>query len=303
MKRHRTTARGTFLVLLTLLLGAGSAAAYPAAEVSAAKVPPLVFPVVGKTSFIDDFGDPRVQGSHQGNDIMAPQWAPVVAAEAGTVKLWTTSARAGCMLYLYGESGTVYLYIHLNNDRASGNDNSGGCVAGVAYAPGLKSGARVAAGQLLGFNGNSGDADSRAPHTQFEVHPGGGAAVSPYPYLRKARRLLFAAKPGSTFTLALTGKVAAAGTGGVELSVDQVRQWPGGRRVAHAGQRVTVAVPEEAALDATSVARTGDLPFSSVASLTQGQAVTVYTQPAKVTLNAQSGAKGALAAARIVVRR
>ena len=63
------------------------------------------------------------------------------------VKFQTTSSRAGCMLYLYGESGTDYLYIHLNNDLTSGNDNQGKCVPGVAYAKGLKNGAKVLAGR------------------------------------------------------------------------------------------------------------------------------------------------------------
>ena len=36
------------------------------------------------------------------------------------------------MLYLYGESGTTYLYIHLNNDVTMANDNRGKCVAGGA---------------------------------------------------------------------------------------------------------------------------------------------------------------------------
>ena len=40
------------------------------------------------------------------------------------------------MLYLYGDSGTTYLYIHLNNDLGGENDNRGKCVAGTAYAPG-----------------------------------------------------------------------------------------------------------------------------------------------------------------------
>ena len=68
----------------------------------------------------DDFGDARGQGGHEGNDIMAPRRALALAAEAGTVKFHTTSSRAGCMLYLNGESGTEYLYIHLNNDLTSG---------------------------------------------------------------------------------------------------------------------------------------------------------------------------------------
>ena len=64
------------------------------------------------------------------------------------------------MLYLYGDSGTTYLYIHLNNDVTKQNDNRGTCVAGMAYAKGLKDGTHVEAGQPVGYVGNSGDADS-----------------------------------------------------------------------------------------------------------------------------------------------
>lgn len=296
MTRRRLTSRGALLTLSAFLLTAAGASAAPAG-----KVPTLFFPVLGESSFIDDFGDGRAQGSHTGNDIMAPRWAPVVAAEEGTVKFWTTSARAGCMLYLYGRSGTTYMYIHLNNDRGQGNDNSGACVPGVAYAPGLKSGATVAAGQPIAFNGNSGDADSTATHTQFEIHPQDGEAVNPYPYLRKAKRLLFAAKAGTTFTLALTGKVANTNGGELQVSVDQVRQWPGGRRIKQAGQMVAMSVPETASIEGleSADARTS---FPVLELLTKGLRVTVWTEPAKVTLAAQWGAKGALAASRVVVK-
>ena len=191
--------------MLTLLLSAGAAAAS-----TSAKVPTLVFPVLGEATYIDDFGDARGQGAHEGNDIMAPRRALALAAEAGTVKFHITSSRAGCMLYLEGESGTEYLYIHLNNDLTSENDNQGQCVPGVAFMKGLKSGAKVLAGEPIGYVGDSGDADGIHPHLHFEVHPNGGGAVSPYPYLRKAKRLLFAARLGTTFTLALTGTVVTA---------------------------------------------------------------------------------------------
>ena len=69
-------------------------------------MPVLIFPIVGKVSYSDDFGDPRGQGVHEGNDILADRKAPVVAVEAGKVVFWTKSANAGCMLYLYGKSGT-----------------------------------------------------------------------------------------------------------------------------------------------------------------------------------------------------
>lgn len=155
----------------------------------------LLFPVVGKTHYIDDFGAPRGQGGHEGTDIMGDWRAPLVAVEAGRVKLWTRSARAGCMLYLYGASGTTYLYIHLNNDLTPRRDNRGGCKPGVAFAPGLTDGQKVDAGQLLGFIGDSGDAAGLHPHVHFEVHPGDGEAVSPSPHLQKAAHALFPITP------------------------------------------------------------------------------------------------------------
>ena len=292
----RTTARGLLLTVIALLLGAGAAAAAPSAQ-----VPRLVFPVLGAASYTDDFGDPRGQGGHEGNDIMAPRRALVLAAEAGTVEFHTTSSRAGCMLYLNGKSGTQYLYIHLNNDLTDGNDNQGTCVAGVAYAKGLKNGAKVAAGEVIAYNGDSGDADGIHPHLHFEVHPNGGGAVSPFPYLNKARRLLFSAAPGTTFTLALTGKVANAAGEDLQVTVDQVRQWPGGRKVKQAGQKVPVTVPETATIEGIG-APAALSPYPTLELLTRGLPVTVWTSPAKVTFAALAGAKGTLAASRVVVR-
>src|SRR6266550_8644679 len=157
--------RSALALILSLALATGAAAA------SRKGVPRLIFPVVGTTSYTDDFGAPRGGGTHEGIDILAARHAPAVAVEAGTVEFWTTSAQAGCMLYLHGASGTTYLYIHLNNDLTARNDNRGSCVAGTAYAPGLKSGARVAAGQLVTYVGDSGDANGIHPHLHFEVHP------------------------------------------------------------------------------------------------------------------------------------
>ena len=264
-------------------------------------MPRLVFPVLGGASYTDDFGDARGQGSHEGNDLLAPRRSLALAAEAGRVKFWTTSARAGCMLYLEGASGTEYLYIHLNNDLTDGNDNRGSCVAGVAYAKGLKSGDKVAAGEPIGFVGDSGDANGTSPHLHFEVHPNGGGGVNPYSHLRKARQLLFSAAPGSTFTLALSGTVVATETEGLQLKVTRVRTWPGGRVIAQTGQKVDVDVPLDASIE--GVAGAAGLGFPTVESLEAGSTVTVWTAPAKVTLAAQTGEKGALSATRVIVKR
>lgn len=177
------------LAVAWALLGTSQAVAATAAEGAPKQI---VFPVVGSVSYEDDFGAPRHQGRHEGNDILASWRAPVVAVEAGRIRVHTTSQSAGCMLYLYGRSGATYLYIHLNNDLGPNNDNSGPCKPGVAYAEGLRDGMNVRAGQLIGYVGNSGDADSAPYHLHFELHPGDGNAVSPYPWLRKAQKLLFA---------------------------------------------------------------------------------------------------------------
>jgi peptidase M23-like protein len=289
MRRHRTTARGALFLAVTLGLAAGTAGA------AAPKVPDhIVFPVVGQVQYVDDFGAPRAGGAHQGNDLMATKKSPAVAAEAGTVKYWTTSRTAGCMLYLYGVSGTIYYYIHLNNDLTAKNDNRGKCVKGVAYT--VKNGARVQAGQQIGYVGDSGDADGGHAHLHFEVHPGGGKAVSPYPYLQKAYKLLFAGKAGTPFSLTLTGAVVSADAGQVTVNVATSQAWPTALTLTKVNRPITVSVPESSLVQTvTPTLRT----VASVTLATKGQKIVVWTQPAPTTLKAQRGDDGALSAALI----
>ena len=225
---------------------------------------------------------------------MAPRKAVAVAAESGKIKFWTTSASAGCMLYLYGDSGTTYLYIHLNNDLGSGNDNKGKCVAGVAYAPGLKDGAHVQAGQQVGFVGDSGDANGIATHLHFEVHPGNGKAVSPFPYLQAATPLLFYAKPGAPFVLALTGTVVTATADKLQVQVTTLQAWPSGTKLTSLLKPLTIAVP----LNATVQQKSAAAP-SRLLTAYEGQPVVVWTQPALASLKAERGDDGALTAALV----
>jgi murein DD-endopeptidase MepM/ murein hydrolase activator NlpD len=204
MRAHRSTARSTFLVL-----AAAAACAVGAGSAWGAAPARIIFPVVGTVTYTDDFGDPRWQGGHEGNDIVADWRAPVVAVETGRVVFWTKSASAGCMLYLYGKSGTSYRYIHLNNDLTAKNDNRGGCVPGVSFAPGLRDGEDVRAGQLIGYVGDSGDANGIHPHLHFELHPGDGAAVSPYRWLRRAERLEAPAGEPTEPTFAISNRPRA----------------------------------------------------------------------------------------------
>jgi hypothetical protein len=262
-------------------------------------VPRLVFPVVGPVTYIDDFGAPRGQGRHEANDLMAPRKALAVAAEAGTVKFWTTSARAGCMLYLYGDSGTTYLYVHLNNDVGNKNDNKGKCVAGTAYAPGLKSGEHVEAGEWIGYVGDSGDANGIHPHLHFELHPGDGAAVSPYSYLRKARKLLYSTRAGSAVQLSLTGKLVSVGDGKLEMTVSSLRILPKGPTIAKVNRGLQLDLPESAVferLDGTKLTE------GRVGRLLPSLPIVVWTTPGGTTLGERLGAPGALIGERVVVK-
>jgi hypothetical protein len=292
MSSHRTTARGVLFLAAMLGLVAATAAA------STNGKPPahIIFPVVGQVQYTDDFGQPRSGGPHQGNDIMAAKKSPAVAAEAGKVKYWTSSASAGCMLYLYGQSGTTYYYIHLNNDRTMRNDNRGKCVRGTAYT--VKDGSRVVAGQQIGYVGDSGDANGAHPHLHFEVHPNGGKATDPYAYLQAAQRLLFAAKPGTPFMLTLTGTVLSATANELAVKVTTSHAYPSNLTLTKLNQTITLAVPEAAlvqSVDANGVLRT----MTSIALAQRDQKVVVWTQPAPATLKAQRGDPGALSAALV----
>lgn len=127
-----------------------------------------VFPVGGDNTYTDDFGDPRHQGSHEGTDIMADRGTPLFAVDSGTIIRTspTETSLGGISLWLERADGTQYYYAHM-----------------TSIAQGIVVGSRVAAGQVVGTVGNTGDARYGAPHVHFEVHPKGGAAINPYPHL------------------------------------------------------------------------------------------------------------------------
>jgi hypothetical protein len=290
----RTKARGTLalaVALPALLVGAASAGS---------RQPPatIVFPVFGPTTYSDDFGEARAGGVHQGIDMIAPKRALALAAEPGKVKFWTHSATAGCMLYLYGASGTTYYYIHLNNDLTSRNDNRGKCVAGTAYAKGLKNGAQVGAGQVVGYVGDSGDANGIHPHLHFELHPNGGKAVDPYSWLQGGQHLLFAAPRGSPFTLELRGTVAGVTDTSIRIKAAMVNAWPMRQKQTKLKRKLLVEVPSSALVQ--TVAKIGGPgTAASLAQADTGQAVGIWTSVAPATLKAERGDDLALSASLV----
>jgi hypothetical protein len=134
-----------------------------------------VFPVYGPSSWSDDFGVPsRIPriGWHHGIDIFAPLGAPVLAVNTGTVFSVGWNELGGNRLWLRDEQGNQFYYAHLS-----------------AYSPLAVNGRRVDAGDVLGFVGNTGDADGGPYHLHFEIHPlgllalGYDGAIDPTPYL------------------------------------------------------------------------------------------------------------------------
>ncbi len=280
MLSHRTTARGTLVLALALLTLAGGA--------SAAAPQKIVFPVLGTATYTDDFGSPRPGGAHQGIDMIAAKRSLALAAEAGKVEFWTHSGSAGCMLYLHGQSGTDYYYIHLNNDLTAKNDNRGKCVAGTAYAKGLKDGAKVAAGQPVGYVGDSGDANGIHPHLHFELHPARGGAIDPYPWLQRATHLLFSAPRGMPFTLELRGTIVSVTDDAVQIRLSAVSAWPMRQRQSQLKRRLLVTVPVDATIQRVRRLGGSGTP-AALASAKPKQQVGIWTAAAPTTLKAQRG--------------
>jgi murein DD-endopeptidase MepM/ murein hydrolase activator NlpD len=132
-----------------------------------------VFPVYGQSSFTNTFGAPRADtGWHHGEDIFAALGAPLLAVADGTVFSVGWNDVGGYRLWLRDEQGNQFYYAHLS-----------------AFSPLAVNGAQVQAGDVVGFMGNSGDAQGTPYHLHFEIHPvqmlymGYDGVIAPYPFL------------------------------------------------------------------------------------------------------------------------
>jgi peptidoglycan LD-endopeptidase LytH len=122
-----------------------------------------ICPVAGPSAFGDTFGAPRPGGRiHEGVDMMSPFGTPLVAVVSGFANMHATTL-GGNSISLAGDDGNGYFYAHLSSWEGSSR--------------------QVAAGEVIGYVGHTGD--TTANHLHFEIHPGGGAAVDPYPTVRR----------------------------------------------------------------------------------------------------------------------
>ncbi|MFM5929548.1 MAG: M23 family metallopeptidase [Novosphingobium sp.] len=144
-------------------------------------MPTLVIPVDGvqRHQLVDTFTEARANGArrHDAIDILAPLGTPVRAAAPGFIEKLFQSREGGNTIYLRSADRRVlYYYAHL--DR---------------YAAGLAERQSVAAGQVIGTVGYSGNANPAAPHLHFAINVttpearwwDKALAVNPYPLLMR----------------------------------------------------------------------------------------------------------------------
>ena len=126
-----------------------------------------VFPVAGGATFTDDWLFSRPGGRyHVGIDLFSARGTPLVAVADGTLFRVGWNGLGGRRLWLRDQAGTAYYYAHLDG-----------------FASVAREGASVSAGEVIGFLGDSGDARGTSPHVHFEIHPGGGGPVRPFPII------------------------------------------------------------------------------------------------------------------------
>ena len=141
----------------------------------------IVFPVAGKSTFRNDFREPRDGGvrEHLGNDIIAAKMTPLVSTVDGVVSyVVRPEAVWGYAITINDTDGYQYRYLHLNNDSPGTDDGKGG--EANAYAPGMKRGTEVKAGQIIGFVGDSGNAENTVSHLHFEIRSPSRVPINPY---------------------------------------------------------------------------------------------------------------------------
>lgn len=110
--------------------------------------------------FADTWGAPRSGGRrHQGVDMIGQRGIPVLAVVDGVAEP-RTNVLGGTTIWFSGVDGNKYYYAHLDKYGQLGT---------------------VKVGTVIGFLGQTGNAQFSIPHLHFEVHPAGGPAVNPYP--------------------------------------------------------------------------------------------------------------------------
>lgn len=179
-----------------------------------------VFPVYGPASYVDTFGAERgdlASGWHHGTDIFGQLGQPVLAVAEGTVFSVGWNKIGGNRLWLRDGAGNDFYYAHLS-----------------AYSTLAVNGAHVQAGDVIGFMGNTGDAEGTPYHLHFEIHPvsmlfiGYDGAVDPQTYLEAWQKLEDVNFPGGgAWAPLIHGHGGAPEPGAILLQVSDISQADG----------------------------------------------------------------------------
>lgn len=158
----------TPLVVVAALLGSFAAPAVAASLTLATDEFVLTFPQLdSETHFLSEYGVAKPDGrTHRGVDLFATRGTPVVAGSDGFVQKVQRGSRAGLYVVLTHSDGYETWYLHLGS-----------------FAEDLEIGDPVAAGDIIGYVGSTGNAAGTSPHTHFELHRN-GRPIDPYSYLR-----------------------------------------------------------------------------------------------------------------------
>lgn len=148
---------------------------------------PMIFPVAGPARWSDTFLAARGGGTrrHRGQDLFGPKMTPLLACFDGVVSLALGQGNAGHSLTIKGDNGWTAQYYHLNNDTPGTDD--GRASYEYIFGPGIANGTRVRAGQIIGYLGDSGNAEGTTPHLHFELwHQATNACFNPVASLQTA---------------------------------------------------------------------------------------------------------------------
>jgi hypothetical protein len=146
----------------------------------------------------DTWGAPRSGGrSHIGVDIMGPKMVPLVAVNDGVVTWGRFDNDRGTIVRFRDPNGWEYQYIHINNDTPGTDDGNATCLQALSAklcnaldGTSIERGTTIQAGELIGYLGDSGNAEWTAPHLHFEIYQPAGddtVAVNPTPFVDAAR--------------------------------------------------------------------------------------------------------------------
>ncbi|MFA6909228.1 MAG: M23 family metallopeptidase [Patescibacteria group bacterium] len=154
-----------------------------------AEIRNLTFPVIGNVRYSNDFGAPRSGGrTHEGNDLLGFKRQLLIAAVDGYVRYVPYPEPSwGYAVTITDADGYAYNYYHVNDDRPGTDDGLGGGM--FAYAPDMRRGNPVVAGQLIGWMGDSGNAERTTPHLHFEIRRPDGNAINPFESLQAATKI------------------------------------------------------------------------------------------------------------------